>query len=71
MNILRYFVIEYSPVFNPSYSTPLTRTARGPNAHAQYEISHGYALQRRRTHSYSIVAGWTRSYSNLSSKIGL
>ena len=38
MNILRYFVIEYSPVFNSSYSTPLTRTAHGPNAHAQYEI---------------------------------
>ena len=43
MNILRYFVIEYSPVFNSSYSTPLTHTARGPNAHAQYENSHSYA----------------------------
>ena len=43
MDILRYFAIEYSPVFNSSYSTPLTCTARGPNAHAQYEISHSYA----------------------------
>ena len=44
MNILRYFVIEYSPVFNSSYSTGVARTALGPNAHTQYEISHGYAL---------------------------
>ena len=44
MNILRYFVIKYSPVFNSGYSTPLTCTAHGPNAHTQNEISHGYAL---------------------------
>ena len=46
MNILQYFAIEYCTVFYSSYSTPLTRTARGPNAHAQYEISHSYTLQQ-------------------------
>ena len=51
MNILQYFVIEYCSIFNSSYSTPLTHTACGHNAHAQYEISHGYALQQCTTHS--------------------